>query len=168
VLANCGREGDARELNWLGFSSKRLHVETLPLWRGFSPALLFPRATASATVPTSRESAERRQEFSFWSHRRRHVHDTPRRFQCRTLAKSGRGQMLGTPQRVAPTCASLGRGLSKPRFAGLADNPRFLRYKKCMNYFPSIQLPSDAPSEPSVPRHVLRPGSKGFPKPRIN
>ena len=93
-----------------GFFLQRLHAVTLPIWRGFAPAPLFPRATASATVPTGWESAERRGEFSFWSRRRRHVHDTPRRFQWRTLAKSGRGRMSWTPQRVAPTCASVGRG----------------------------------------------------------
>ena len=127
-----------------GVFLQRLHAVTLPIWRGFAPAPLFPRATASATVPTSRESAERRREFSFWIRRRRHLHDTPRRFQWRTLAKSGKGRMSGTPQRVAPTCASLGRGLSKPGFAGLADNPMLLCFKKCMNFFPSIQLPGTA------------------------
>jgi hypothetical protein len=46
------------------------------------------------------------------------------------------------------SCVGLGRGLSKPRFAGLGDNLPLLRLKRRMNCFPSMQHPSAAlPSE---------------------
>ena len=55
-----------------------------------------------------------------------------------------RGKKSGTPRRGVPTCVGLGRGLSKPRFAGLGDNLPLLRLKRRMNCFPSIQHPSTA------------------------
>jgi hypothetical protein len=78
-----------------GFLREEVHAATLPVWRGLAPSPLFPRAAASAIVPTGRESAERQQEISFWSRRRRHGHDTRRRFQCHITAKSGGGRSQG-------------------------------------------------------------------------
>jgi hypothetical protein len=41
-----------------GFLREEVHATTLPVWRGLAPSPLFPRAAASAIVPTGRESAE--------------------------------------------------------------------------------------------------------------
>ena len=71
--------GRSQGVELTGFFQESLHATvttrcsgSVPRFRASVPVPDFPRVIANASVPTGRESAERRQEFSFVSRRRRH------------------------------------------------------------------------------------------------